>query len=262
MEENGFHRSKVTISEERDEPQHQVNLTFHVVPGHAPWSERSRWKATRVIPSNRSRRSPSCIPAIRSPRVALRARCNAFAAAIRSRTACLPRSRWPAAPTIPSATLWTTFSKSIAARWCEIAAEGFKLSQRVLHRLVPIYEEGALDDDLLNEGRRNIQNHLQTLGYFEATVGVSQHNAAGRQEFAGGLRRPSRRAPQTSCHSYFRQSFFSRRTDSRAHAGPIRRTPVQSRALQRSAARRGRAKRSRVSIGRVVTGRLKSTANS
>jgi outer membrane protein assembly complex protein YaeT len=59
----------------------------------------------------------------------------------------------------------------------EIASEGFKLSQHVLHRLVPIYEEGALDDDLLNEGRRNIQNHLQSLGYFEATVGVSQHSA-------------------------------------------------------------------------------------
>ncbi len=59
----------------------------------------------------------------------------------------------------------------------QIAAEGFKLSQRVLRKLVPIYEEGAVDDDLLNEGRRNIQNHLQTLGYFEATVSVSQHSA-------------------------------------------------------------------------------------
>src|SRR5271169_6309780 len=57
----------------------------------------------------------------------------------------------------------------------EIATDGFKLSQHVLHRLVPIYEEGAVDDDLLNEGRRNIQNHLQTLGYFEATVSVDQH---------------------------------------------------------------------------------------
>ena len=71
----------------------------------------------------------------------------------------------------------------------QIAAEGFKLSQRVLRKLVPIYEEGALDDDLLNEGRRNIQNHLQTLGYFEATVSVSQHECAGRQESARGLRR-------------------------------------------------------------------------
>jgi len=33
LEENGFHESKVTISEQRDEPQHQVNLTFHVVLG-------------------------------------------------------------------------------------------------------------------------------------------------------------------------------------------------------------------------------------
>jgi outer membrane protein insertion porin family len=59
----------------------------------------------------------------------------------------------------------------------EIAADGFKLSQRVLKKLVPIYEEGAVDDDLLNEGRRNIQNHMQTLGYFEASVTVSQHGA-------------------------------------------------------------------------------------
>ena len=56
----------------------------------------------------------------------------------------------------------------------EIASEGYKLSQRTLKRLVPIYEEGAVDDDLLNEGRRNIQNHMQTLGYFEAKVSVSQ----------------------------------------------------------------------------------------
>ena len=69
----------------------------------------------------------------------------------------------------------------------EIAAEGFKLSQHILQRLVPIYEEGAVDDDLLNEGRRNVQNHLQTLGYFEATVSVSQHTAPRRQELTGGL---------------------------------------------------------------------------
>src|SRR5208282_3463373 len=33
MEENGFHRSKVTFSEKHDEQQHQVNMTFHVVLG-------------------------------------------------------------------------------------------------------------------------------------------------------------------------------------------------------------------------------------
>jgi outer membrane protein insertion porin family len=33
LEENGFHQSKVTTSEQRDERQHQVNLTFHVARG-------------------------------------------------------------------------------------------------------------------------------------------------------------------------------------------------------------------------------------
>ena len=33
LEENGFHKSRVTISDQRDERQHQVNLTFHVVRG-------------------------------------------------------------------------------------------------------------------------------------------------------------------------------------------------------------------------------------
>jgi len=65
----------------------------------------------------------------------------------------------------------------------EIAADGYKLSQHVLRKLVPIYEEGAVDDDLLNEGRRNIQNHLQTLGYFDAAVSVSRRNTAdGRMQ--------------------------------------------------------------------------------
>ena len=32
-----------------------------------------------------------------------------------------------------------------------------------------------MDDDLLNEGRRNIENHLQSLGYFQATARASQH---------------------------------------------------------------------------------------
>ncbi len=39
---------------------------------------------------------------------------------------------------------------------------------------MPVYQEGAVDEDLLNEGRRNIQNHMQGLGYFQATVSVSQ----------------------------------------------------------------------------------------
>ena len=43
-----------------------------------------------------------------------------------------------------------------------------------MKKLVPVYQENAVDDDLLNEGRRNLRNYLQTKGYFDATVEVSR----------------------------------------------------------------------------------------
>jgi outer membrane protein insertion porin family len=53
-----------------------------------------------------------------------------------------------------------------------VHVEGAHLTQAVIKRSVPIYEEGAVDDDLLNEGRRNLRDYLQTQGYFDSQVTV------------------------------------------------------------------------------------------
>jgi outer membrane protein assembly complex protein YaeT len=58
----------------------------------------------------------------------------------------------------------------------EIEVEGFKIRQSVLRKRVPVYEENALDDDLLNEGRRNLLDYMQTRGYFDAKVGVKKQS--------------------------------------------------------------------------------------
>src|SRR5437773_1307028 len=58
----------------------------------------------------------------------------------------------------------------------EIVTEGFKISHSVLKRNVPVYEENALDDDLLNEGRRNLLNFMQTRGYFDAKVTLQKRS--------------------------------------------------------------------------------------
>ena len=55
-----------------------------------------------------------------------------------------------------------------------IEVDGFHLSRRLIKKNVPVYQEGALDDDLLNEGRRNLLDYLQTRGYFEAKVGLKR----------------------------------------------------------------------------------------
>ncbi|HWO31418.1 MAG TPA: POTRA domain-containing protein, partial [Candidatus Acidoferrum sp.] len=58
-----------------------------------------------------------------------------------------------------------------------IYAEGFHISRGVLKREIPVYEENALDDDLLNEGQRNLLDYLQSRGHFDAAVEFHKESA-------------------------------------------------------------------------------------
>lgn len=51
-----------------------------------------------------------------------------------------------------------------------VKVEGAALSRGRLKKLVPVFEENAVDEDLLNEGARNIRDYLQTQGYFDSSV--------------------------------------------------------------------------------------------
>jgi outer membrane protein insertion porin family len=52
----------------------------------------------------------------------------------------------------------------------KLAVVGAKFSKGELKRLVPVYQEGAVDADLLEEGKRNIRERLERQGYFDSTV--------------------------------------------------------------------------------------------
>ena len=57
-----------------------------------------------------------------------------------------------------------------------ISAQGFHISRGTLKREVPVYEENAVDDDLLNEGKTNLLNYLQTRGHFDAKVEIKKES--------------------------------------------------------------------------------------
>ena len=63
----------------------------------------------------------------------------------------------------------------------EIRVEGFFVSKSTLRRNVPVYEEHALDDDLLNEGRRNLLSYMEGRGYSDATVSLKRENDSQTQ---------------------------------------------------------------------------------
>lgn len=59
-----------------------------------------------------------------------------------------------------------------------ITARGFHISKGTLKRQIPVYEENAVDDDLLNEGKRNLLDYMQTRGHFDATVDIVKESDA------------------------------------------------------------------------------------
>jgi outer membrane protein insertion porin family len=52
----------------------------------------------------------------------------------------------------------------------KVTLTGAKFSAGELKKLIPIYQEGAVDTDLLEEGKRNVRERLERQGYFDAEV--------------------------------------------------------------------------------------------
>ncbi len=181
MEENGYYKSTVNVEEHKHEDTQQIDILFHLRPG--PQAHIGEVIATGDPGYN--------IDEIRDitgmhpgdPATA-RALTNALS---RLSKKYQKQDRWLAQVSI-ARQIYKPKQNRVDYTFdvqpgpsVKIEAEGFKISQRVLKRYVPVYEENALDDDLLNEGRRNLLNYLQTRGYFDASIEVQKHGMHSRQ---------------------------------------------------------------------------------
>ena len=63
----------------------------------------------------------------------------------------------------------------------KVKVEGASLSQDRIKQLVPIYEEGSVDEDLLNASNRHLRDYFQRKGYFDVKVSYQEKSAGGRQ---------------------------------------------------------------------------------
>ena len=60
-----------------------------------------------------------------------------------------------------------------------VAVTGAKVPQKELKRRIPVFEEGAVDPDLLAEGRRSLRDYFEGQGYFSASVEYKTSEAEG-----------------------------------------------------------------------------------
>jgi outer membrane protein insertion porin family len=182
LEENGFHRSQVTSSEQADQVQQQKNISFHVTPGarakvgqikiegdtgysQVELEEIANFHAGDAVISTRLTRALQKIRSKYQKQERLLAQVSVV-----SRT-------YHPEKNVVDYTLQIERGPVV-----QISTEGFRIRRGIFKKLVPIYEEGAVDEDLLNEGRKNLQNYLQSIGYFDAKVNVNQHTVQDRTQ--------------------------------------------------------------------------------
>jgi outer membrane protein insertion porin family len=70
----------------------------------------------------------------------------------------------------------------------QVSVTGAKFSTGELKKLIPIYQEGAVDADLLEEGKKNIRERLERQGYFDAQANykIETHELkAGKSDWRG-----------------------------------------------------------------------------
>ncbi len=58
-----------------------------------------------------------------------------------------------------------------------VEVHGASIDPERIKRVIPIYQEGSVDEDLLNEGNRRLRDFYQRLGYFDARVDHTQQTA-------------------------------------------------------------------------------------
>ena len=182
MEENGYYHSSISEEEKKHPETQQADIFFRIAPG-------AQAQVGRVNVTGHPGYSQGQLEDIAKMHPADLASAQRVTRALdRLRKKYQKQNRLLAQVTVASRSYRPdvnavdyTFQVEPGPK-VDIVTEGFRIRRSVLKRNVPVYEENALDDDLLNEGRRNLVDYLQSRGYFEAKVDLKKQSDPGGGE--------------------------------------------------------------------------------
>ena len=176
MQENGYYRARVTAESTSNAATEQVSILFHItanspahigevnVTGHTAISQAQIQDIARMRPGDRVTAS-RITTALQRLRKKFQKQHRVLA-----QVSIAEQKYHPESNSVDYTFLLDPGPVVV------VYAQGFHVSRGVLKREIPVYQENALDEDLLNEGKRNLLNYLQSRGYFDATVDFQKEN--------------------------------------------------------------------------------------
>jgi outer membrane protein insertion porin family len=170
MQENGYYRARVTAESTSNAATQQVSILFHItarepahvgevkVSGHPSFSQGQIQDLARLHPGERVT-AARITNALQHLRKKLQKQQRVLA------QVSIAEQKYRAESNAVDYTFLIEPGPVVV-----LYTQGFHVSRGTLKKEIPIYQENALDDDLLNEGKRNLLNYLQSRGHFDASV--------------------------------------------------------------------------------------------
>jgi outer membrane protein assembly complex protein YaeT len=174
MLENGYYRARVTAESTSDVSNQQTSVLFHVSPGSQAHVGEVKVTGTSNLTVSEVQRRAHMDPGDRVTATRVSDSLQRLRKRFQKQNRALAQVSI-AEQTYHAASNALDFTFQIdPGPVVLISAQGYHISKGTLKKQIPVYEENAVDDDLLNEGKRNLLDYMQTRGHFDATVAIKK----------------------------------------------------------------------------------------
>lgn len=190
LQSQGYFNAEVTAEIQRDEPHHIVNVVLHCVTGNQAKIDQIEFTGISQKQTENVRYSlrgwwarlkrVSLKPGQKYSRARVMKSVPFIADHLRARGQLEPSIRLGDPKYDPATNRVDVIFNVTPGPRITVIVNGAKVSGKTLQRLVPVYQESSVDQELVEEGRRNLSAYFQTKGYFDATAD-SQINHQARE---------------------------------------------------------------------------------
>jgi len=174
MQEGGYYRARVTAESTSDLTSDQVSILIHISAG-------AQAHIGKVVVTGSSGLSPGDVQHVARMDSGSRLTANRVSDSLQRLRKKFQKQRRALAQVTIAEQKYHPETNSVDFTFqidpgpvVVISAQGYRISRGVLKKEIPVYEENAVDDDLLNEGKRNLLDYLQTRGHFDAKVDIEK----------------------------------------------------------------------------------------
>lgn len=178
MLENGYHRARVTAETTSNVVTQQADVLFHVAPGSPAHVGEVKVTGTSGLTADEVRQLAHMEAGDRVTAARVSGSLQRLRKRFQKQNRALAQVSIAEQTYHPDTNALDFTYQIDPGPVVLISARGYHVSRGTLKRQIPVYEENAVDDDLLNEGRRNLLDYLQTRGHFEAKVEIKKESDA------------------------------------------------------------------------------------